>query len=210
MEREYQQWLDLHRRARKGERLRRLEEGHNHAEQLLVRQVWWPAVQSFEHLHPEYEVVDFRNGSRFLDFAYVRPMFKLDIEVEGYGPHARDISRRQFSDQAMRHNHLTIDGWRIIRFTYDDITERPRLCQQLLQQMLWRWVGEGESLEEATFIEREVIRFAMRSKLPITPNEVCRHLGMEGKYVRKLLQGLVQKQWMRPARGLSRSLCKLI
>jgi hypothetical protein len=35
--------------ARTGERLRRLQEGHNQAEMLFLKQVWWP---SFYHEGP--------------------------------------------------------------------------------------------------------------------------------------------------------------
>lgn len=48
-------------KLRKGESLRRLQEGHTHAEQHMLRNVWWPAFGTFASLHPEYEVKDFRS-----------------------------------------------------------------------------------------------------------------------------------------------------
>lgn len=63
-------FLANHLANREGERYRRLQEGHGHAEQLFLQQVWWPAFGGFTDLHPEYEVKDFRDGTRFLDFAF--------------------------------------------------------------------------------------------------------------------------------------------
>ncbi|MFA9556705.1 hypothetical protein ACERII_05340 [Evansella sp. AB-rgal1] len=50
-EEEYQAFLSIHMAARTGERLRRLKEGHNHAEMLFLKQVWWPLFYHFQNLH---------------------------------------------------------------------------------------------------------------------------------------------------------------
>lgn len=55
-------WIDYHLKHRKGERRRRLERGHQHGESLFLRNVWWPLMASFDQLHPEYEVLDWRAG----------------------------------------------------------------------------------------------------------------------------------------------------
>ncbi|MEH7272267.1 hypothetical protein [Neobacillus vireti] len=49
-EEEYQTFLNTHLQARSGERLRRLKEGHNQAEMLFLKQVWWPAFYHFKYL----------------------------------------------------------------------------------------------------------------------------------------------------------------
>ncbi|MFC5407431.1 hypothetical protein [Cohnella soli] len=82
----YEQWLSMHRNLRYGERLRRLEEGHGYLEKLILENVWWPAVGHFDHLHPEYEVFDFRDGTRFLDFAWLPGPIRLNIEVTALTP----------------------------------------------------------------------------------------------------------------------------
>src|SRR5690606_32929827 len=93
-------------------------------------------------LHPEYEVKDFFDGFRYLDFAYIRGSIRIAIEIDGYGTHLANISRRQFCDQWVRHMHLLNDNWIVIRIGYDDIAERPRLWIQLLQQMIGRLFGD--------------------------------------------------------------------
>ncbi|WP_326075629.1 hypothetical protein [Paenibacillus alba] len=92
-------FLSGHLARRSGERYRRLKEGHGHAEKTFLLHVWWPAFGNFKDLHPEYEVKDFRDGLRFLDFAYLRPPLKLAIEIDGYAAHSSQMSRTQFSDQ---------------------------------------------------------------------------------------------------------------
>ena len=51
-EEEYQAFLNAHLQVRTGERLRRLQEGHNQAERLFLKQVWWPLFYHFRYLHP--------------------------------------------------------------------------------------------------------------------------------------------------------------
>ncbi|MFC4769981.1 DNA-binding response regulator [Effusibacillus consociatus] len=105
---DHSEFIKFHQEKRRGERLRRLKAGHGHAEKLFLQQVWWPAFGQFNHLHPEYEVYDFKDGHRYLDFAYIRPYFRVAFEIDGYGPHGRDLSRWQFSDQCQRQNHLRL------------------------------------------------------------------------------------------------------
>jgi very-short-patch-repair endonuclease len=186
------------------ERARRLKEGHGHAEKHFLEQVWWPAFGQFQSLHAEYEVYDFRDGGRFVDFAFVRSAFQAAIEIDGYGPHHRNLSRWQFSDGLLRQNHLIIDGWKLLRFSYDDIVERPRLCQQQIQQLLGRWLGEDGLLGETAVMEKEIVRLTIRLQGTVTPADVCNHLGIKGQYARKLLHSLVEKNRLRPHSGTTR------
>ena len=52
------------------------------------------------------------------------------------------IDRGRFGDNLMRQNQLVLDGWKIIRFSYDDLTQRKRRCQQMILHMtralVWR------------------------------------------------------------------------
>lgn len=200
----YESWLRTHSEARTGERRRRLTEGHGHGEKLFAEHVWWPAFGNFQHLHPEYEVRDYRDGYRYIDFAYIRSPLRLAIEVDGYGPHLRQVSRRDFSDHLHRQNQLVIDGWSVLRFSFDDLAERPRWCQQTIQQFMGRRLGKEQSTNAATCIEKEIVRLGLRLIRPLTPKDVCRHLNIESKYARKLLHELVKKQWLKPHSGTRR------
>lgn len=94
-ERAYREWIVKHTELRDptSERRRRLVERDDHGEQLFAMDIWWPVLHSFDHLHPEYEVNDYRDGSRFLDFTYIRPPHRISIEIDGFGPHQKHASR---------------------------------------------------------------------------------------------------------------------
>jgi very-short-patch-repair endonuclease len=203
-EEEYQTFMNTHLLARTGERLRRLQEGHNQAERLFLKKVWWPLFHQFRYLHPEYEVDDFRDGKRYLDFAYIRPAIRICLEIDGYGPHLKNISRWQFSDSLERQNQLVIDGWTVIRFSYDQVNERPRRCQQIVQQVIGRWLGDELDQTSLSILEKEVLRLAIRKGEAISPSEVEKYLKLSDKPVKKVLSQLVDKKMLIPASGVRR------
>jgi len=203
-EEEYKAFMHAHVQVRSGERLRRLQEGHNQAERMFLSQVWWPLFYHFRSLHPEYEVNDFKDGKRYLDFAYIRPAIRICFEIDGYGPHLKNISRWQFSDSLERQNQLVIDGWTVIRFSYDQVKEQPRRCQQIVQQVIGRWLGDELDQTPLSFIEREVLRLAIRKGEAIFPKEVKNYLNLSEKTVKKVLSQLVDKKKLIPESGTIR------
>jgi len=134
----YEEWMREQRRSSTRERLRRLTEISNYAEKLFLASVWWPSFGRFTNLHAEFQVTDFKDGFRFIDFAYIAEGFKVCIEIDGYGTHGKEANRRRFSDHLLRQNHLVIDGWIALRFPFDDLRENPLACQQILQQLFGR------------------------------------------------------------------------
>lgn len=203
----HENWLHKHVQGRKGEARRRLEEGHGVGERAFLEKVWWPAVEHLQHLIPEYEVRDYADGQRFLDFAYIRGALKLCLEVDGYGPHWRDVNRRQFADQLMRQNHLILDGWKVLRFAYDDVTERPRRCQQVIQQALGMEACERVEYEsrshnsgKLTLLEREILHsFKNRHLEYITPIMVGEMFGVSQKTAYRSLHKLIARHYLSPA-----------
>ncbi len=110
----------------------------------------------------------------------------------------------QFSDHLRRQNDLIIDGWKLLRFSFDDIKDNPRFCQQKLQQFMGRWLGTETYDLGASYTEKEVIRLAIKLARPFTPGDVCAHFGIENKTARKWLQQMVNKKWLKPASGSTR------
>jgi very-short-patch-repair endonuclease len=198
---EFEAFIESHIKRRSGERRRRLRAGLGHAERRFLENVWFPTFKHFKSLHPEYEVNDYKDGYRYLDFAYIKPHFRMAIEIDGFGTHWRNITKWQFSDHCHRQNHLIIDGWNVIRIPYDDIEERPRLCQQSIQQMMGRWLGSDVLPDHATSIERDIIRLAVRVSRPITPRNVCEFLQISPDYAQKVLHTLTEQEWLQPASG---------
>ncbi|WP_281885109.1 DNA-binding response regulator [Paenibacillus sp. YYML68] len=198
--------LSDHLNKRTGFRRGRLEHGQGHAERGFLETVWWPALQQFEYLHPEYEVSDFRDGVRYLDFAYLRGGLRLAIEIDGMDTHAIDrITQQQFSDERTRQNHLIIDGWQILRFSYHDIKAQPRQCEQMIGQLIGKWFGGTMDEWTITLEEREVLRYAARIGGRITPGDVCKLLTIENQKASRLLKRLMHQGLVSPAgRGQQR------
>src|SRR5690606_8619544 len=114
-EKQYEAWMAKQIEESSPLRRKKLLE-HGHAEKALLRDILWPVLRSFEYLHAEYEVSDFKDGVRFLDYAYLRPPRRVDIEADGRGTHGNFADQQKFSDDLMRQNHLVLDEWAVIRF----------------------------------------------------------------------------------------------
>ncbi|WP_239618318.1 endonuclease domain-containing protein [Cohnella mopanensis] len=204
----YEVWMNKLRAASKGERKRRLSISTNHAEKMFVKQVWWPAFGQFTHLHAEYEIKDFKDGWRYLDFAYITEGYQICIEIDGFGTHWRDLSRSQFADHLMRQNHLMIDGWYVLRFSYDDLIERPRVCQQIIQQLLGKLGGSSSRIDmKLSTIEQAIIILAASLSTPITPTFAAKQLGVHRTTVMRHIQSLVRKELLIPTRTDVRRIC---
>lgn len=93
-----------------GERRGRLERGHQHAEILFLRNVWWPLRGDFSMLHPEYEVLDWRGRSYFADFAWLPGTIKLLFEIKGYASHVRDMDRQKYCNELNRETFFVCHG----------------------------------------------------------------------------------------------------
>ncbi|QJD88129.1 HTH domain-containing protein [Cohnella herbarum] len=191
-----------------GERKRKLSSTSNHAERTFIKQVWWPAFGHFTHLEAEFEVKDFKDGKRYLDFAYITEGFRICIEIDGFGTHWRDISRSQFADHLMRQNHLIIDGWYVLRFSYDDLIERPRICQQIIQQMLGK-LGASISPNELKLspVELAIVRMATSLSTPITPKYITKQLNLHRTTISRHIKTLVQREILIPSRTDVKRVC---
>lgn len=203
-EKAYSVFIDRHIQARAGERQRRLKSGNYQAEKLFLENVWWPLFRNFNYLHPEYEIRDYKDGHRYLDFAYLRPLIKLCFEIDGYGPHLKQVSRWQFSDGLERQNHLVLDGWTVIRFSYDQVRDQPRRCQQITEQIIAKLIGHGFGNGDLTSMEKEVVRFALSKGDRFSPRDVGQQLGISFKTVKKTLLNMVEKGVIQPESGKQR------
>jgi hypothetical protein len=74
-----------------------------------------------------------RDGSRIL--ARVGAYFPggLVVELEGHGTHA---TRQQRRTDAQRRTELTLRGYRVLTFTYEDVRDRPQWVVRQLRQAL--------------------------------------------------------------------------
>ncbi|WP_235846630.1 hypothetical protein [Neobacillus drentensis] len=82
-----------------------------------------------------------------------------------------------------------------------DVKEKPRRCQQIVQQVIGRWMGDELDQTSLSFVEKEVLRLAIRKGEAISPVEVEKCLKLSDKTVKKVLSKLVDKKMLIPASG---------
>lgn len=122
-EQAYFKFIEYHRGLSKGERRRRMEEGLGHGEKQFLQRVWWPGLGHFDHLHPEYEV------------------YKIAFEIQGYGPHLKQVSRWNYADEQQRIRFLSSTGWTLMYFSYDEIKDSSEACLHEIQSLLGRLIS---------------------------------------------------------------------
>ncbi|MBW4082111.1 hypothetical protein [Paenibacillus sp. S150] len=181
-----------------GERRGRLNRGHQHAEILFLRNVWWPLRGNFTGLHPEYELTDWRGRSYFADFAWLPGYIKLLIEIKGYASHVRDMDRQKYCSELNRETFLYAMGYHVISFAYDDVEQRPELCITLLRMVLGRYQPAEAPVSRIRLMEQEVIRLAVQLARPIRPHDVKQHFDINYKTAVRILRSLTDKGWLLP------------
>ncbi len=182
-----------------GERRGRLERGHQHAEALFLRNVWWPLRGHFSWLHPEYEVTDWRGRSYFADFAWLPGYVKLLIEIKGYASHVRDMDRQKYCSELNRETFLYAMGYHVISFAYDDVEQRPELCMTLLRMVLGRFQPSEAPVSRVLLLEQEVVRLAVQLARPIRPQDVKEHFNITYKTAIRILRSLTEKGRLLPS-----------
>jgi very-short-patch-repair endonuclease len=70
---------------------------------------------------------------RRIDFAY--PEHRIAVEIDGYEWHS---GRDQFTDDRVRDNALQLAGWRVLRFTWEQLVYRPEVVVATLRSALAR------------------------------------------------------------------------
>lgn len=194
----YQQFIQSHQKARMGQP-DRLQEGLGHAEVAFLRQVWWPAFENFEGLYPEYPTIDYGDHDRYVDFAYIRGSHKIAIEIDGLGPHVKDITQERFAGHLQRQNQLLIDGWRMLRFSYAQVENAPRKCQQTLQQLIGRLTNDVRRANlEMDLANRAILQFAIYQET-ICARDLVEHMGLSRASAFRRIQLLCAQGWMQPA-----------
>lgn len=198
-------WLQKNITEEQNHRRRELlEKGLGHGTVQFLRQIWYPTIGNFDHLYPEWEVRDFNNGYRYLDLAYMPPGAKGGIEIQGYGPHARDLDVRRFKDLCWRHSLLALDGWTFLPIAYLSIKEEPKQCQQLILSFIGKFTS-AKAPSHLSWLEAETVRYARRMLRPITPKELATHLRISDRHARRILHYLVEQQILVIASGKERA-----
>lgn len=204
-EKKYLEWMDENISKEKNKRrLEILEKGLGHGTIEFLRSVWFPAIGNFDHLYPEWEVRDFDNGYRYLDLAYMPGGAKGGIEIQGFGPHARDLDVRRFKDLCWRHSLLALDGWTFLPIAYLSIRDEPKKCQQLVLAFVGKFISTDVH-SQLSWLEAETMRFASRKLRPVTPLELAYHLRISDRHARRILRNLLDLQMLTVSSGKERA-----
>ena len=132
-DRAYEAWLQQQMDEEKNSRRRELlSKGLGHGTVEFLRTIWFPAIRSFDHVYPEYEVRDLNNRIRYLDLAYLPGGDKGCIEIHGFGSHARDIETSRFKDLCMKQALLVLDNWCFLPIAYLSILKIPKYANNWL------------------------------------------------------------------------------
>lgn len=192
------EFLKRHEKLRTGERRGRLVRGHSFAEKLLLKNVWWPLIGSFDYLHPEYEIFDWNRKSQFLDFAFLPAFGRFGLECDGFQSHIKEMDREKHNYAVNRETFLTGIGWKMVHFTFDDVQHRPEVCQMLLQLVLAPHLIRNQTERQIDFKEREVLQLAWSLGRKIRPIDVTDHLQINFRTARIRLHSLVNKGLLKP------------
>ncbi len=137
-----QSWVDEYALRRSvGEQLGRT--GNAQLRRLLAELEAGAQAESERRLHailrragisgwkPQYRV---RLGARTVYIDVALPRYKIALEVDGRRHH--DGATARFEDDRDRQNDLIAAGWRVLRFTWDMLTEHPTAVLARIVQLL--------------------------------------------------------------------------
>ncbi|HZG75113.1 MAG TPA: hypothetical protein VEZ72_04590 [Paenibacillus sp.] len=168
----HEAWLQSHIERRTGERRARLLQ-KRYAETLFLRKVWWPIFGSFEGLHPEYEVLDWRGRPYYADFVWVWGTVRIVIEVKGYGPHVEQMERKKYCEELNRETFMHGAGLLVISVPHDDVERRPEVIESLLRMVLSRYRSEDAPVSRIQLAEREIVLLAHTLGGAVRPIDVA-------------------------------------
>ncbi|MDG0810835.1 helix-turn-helix domain-containing protein [Cohnella rhizosphaerae] len=195
-ERAYDEMMERAIKASSGERKRRLLLDRFN-EKLLAQNVWWEVRGDLKGLIPEMEIKDLKDGTRFSDYGFLYPIPRpngLLMEADAFGTHLRDVSRWKYADDLERQNHLLIDGWRLLRFSRDDMIEKPRRCQQTLLAALsaWGFIAPRDR-PKLNVYERAILHYAREQTCNVKIGELVEQLQVSYRSIGRHTLELEQK-----------------
>lgn len=111
----------------------------NEIEQAFVEDIFYPYAgeNGLDFLQAQTPFDDSECRTRKLDFTVSTNRYNYVIEIDGYTYHAEGASRvspEYFDDLLMKHNDLILNGYILVRFSYNQIRNHPDLCINTLRR----------------------------------------------------------------------------
>ncbi|MGG1519432.1 hypothetical protein ABE504_28795 [Paenibacillus oryzisoli] len=204
---EHEKWMINHLKRRKGERLDALKRGHGYGNRLFIEKIWWPLVGHFHGLHPEYEVMDWRGRSYFVDFMWRVGALQIGLEIMDFGSHGQD--RTKYRMDLNRGLFLQAQDCAIYYISLDELKENPTFILSALRNILSPYLTAELGVARAvrrpfSKIERDLMRAAIRHNRVLRPTAAARELELHPMTVIKYCRILEEKGKFRSvARGVS-------
>ena len=94
-------------------------------------------AENGQYVYLQHPMVDIYGRHRTIDFALNLPDGKVAIEVDGNTWHQPGkISRDKYHDDLLKQNSMVFDGWRVYRWTSDQLDQTPELVKDELVTFL--------------------------------------------------------------------------
>lgn len=111
----------------------------NEIERQFVEDVFYPYAgeNGLDYLQAQTPFEDSECRTRKLDFTLSTNRYNYVIEIDGYTYHAEGATRvtpEYFDDLLMKHNDLILNGYILVRFSYNQIRNHPDLCINTLRR----------------------------------------------------------------------------
>lgn len=111
----------------------------NDIERRFVEDVFYPYAgeNGLDFLEAQTPFEDSECRTRKLDFTVTTNRFRYVIEIDGYTYHAEGaqrVSPEYFDDLIMKQNDLILNGYILIRFSYNQIRNTPDTCINTLRR----------------------------------------------------------------------------
>lgn len=111
----------------------------NDIENEFVETVYYPYAgeNGLDYLKVQTPFEDSFFKKRKLDFTVQTEKYKYVIEIDGYTYHAEGavcVSPEYFDDLLVKQNDLILNGWKLLRFSYNQIRQDQGLCIDTLRR----------------------------------------------------------------------------
>ena len=102
-----------------------------------------------QYVYLQYPMVDIYGGHRTIDFAVNLPDGRIAIEVDGNTWHQPGkVSQDKYHDDLLKQNSMVYEGWRVFRWTSDQIERAPERVKDELVTFLGQ-TPVFQSIEDA-------------------------------------------------------------